>query len=95
MIADAYDAMTSTRAYRKALTQGVAFQELRDKAGVQFHPACVEALIHAVEKRGEQHGDGFERDAEFEHAPVAGVGSAGLGDLLGSDVTERSASATG
>jgi hypothetical protein len=95
MIADAYDAMTSTRAYRKALSQGVAFQELRDKAGVQFHPACVEALIHAVEKRGEQHGDGFERDAEFEHAPVAGVGSAGLGDLLDTDVTQRSSSATG
>ena len=72
MIADAYDAMTSTRAYRKALPQDVAFQELRDKAGVQFHPACVEALIHAVERRGEQHGDGFERDAEFDNAPVAG-----------------------
>jgi hypothetical protein len=95
MIADGYDAMTSTRAYRKALSQDVAFQELRDKAGVQFHPACVEALIYAVEKRGEQHGDGFERDAEFEHAPVAGVGSAGLGDLLDTDVSERSASATG
>jgi len=95
MIADAYDAMTSTRAYRKALSQDVAFQELRDKAGVQFHPACVEALIHAVERRGERHGDGFERDAEFEHAPVTGVGSAGLGDLLDGDVSARSASATG
>jgi hypothetical protein len=49
MIADAYDAMTSTRAYRKALPQEVAFQELRDKAGIQFHPACVEALIAAIE----------------------------------------------
>ena len=39
MIADAYDAMTSTRSYRKALTQEVAFQELRDKSGIQFHPA--------------------------------------------------------
>jgi HD domain-containing protein len=94
MIADAYDAMTSTRAYRKALQQNVAFQELRDKAGVQFHPACVEALIHAVERRGEQHGDGFERDAEFDDAPVTGVGSAGLGDLLDMDVSGRS-SATG
>jgi HD-GYP domain-containing protein (c-di-GMP phosphodiesterase class II) len=82
MIADAYDAMTSTRAYRKALPQDVAFQELRDKAGIQFHPACVEALIHAVERRGEKHGDGFERDSEFDNAPVAGLGSAGLGDLL-------------
>ena len=91
MIADAYDAMTSTRAYRKALPQEVAFQELRDKAGLQFHPACVEALIHAVEKRGEKHGDGFERDTEFDNAPAAGLGSAGLGDLLG---TEPSQSAT-
>ena len=66
MIADAYDAMTSTRAYRKALPQDVAFQELRDKAGVQFHPACVEALIASIEARRRTHGDGFEREAEFE-----------------------------
>jgi HD domain len=90
MIADAYDAMTSTRAYRKALAQDVAFQELRDKAGVQFHPACVEALIRAVEKRGEKHGDGFERDSEFDNAPVVGLGSAGLGDLLDSGASPAS-----
>jgi HD domain len=82
MIADAYDAMTSTRAYRKALPQEVAFQELRDKAGIQFHPACVEALIAALEARGEKHGAGYEVEAEFEDAPEAGLGSAGLGDLL-------------
>jgi HD-GYP domain-containing protein (c-di-GMP phosphodiesterase class II) len=82
MIADAFDAMTSTRAYRKALTQEVAFQELRDKAGVQFHPQCVESLIVALDKRDERHGKGFELTSEFEHAPEAGVGSAGLGDLL-------------
>ena len=95
MIADAYDAMTSTRAYRKALPQHVAFQELRDKAGIQFHPACVEALIRAVEKRGERHGDGYERDAEFDDAPAAGLGSAGLGDLLEHEtVTESTTTAT-
>ncbi len=92
MIADAYDAMTSTRAYRKALAQDVAFRELRDKAGVQFHPACVEALIHAVEKRGEHHGDGFESHAEFDNAPVAGLGSAGLGDLLDSESSQAASS---
>jgi HD superfamily phosphodiesterase len=85
MIADAYDAMTSTRSYRKALPQEVAFQELRDKAGVQFHPACVEALITAIEARGEKHGAGHEVQAEFDNAPEAGLGSAGLGDLLPSD----------
>jgi hypothetical protein len=82
MIADAYDAMTSTRAYRKALPQEVAFQELRDRSGVQFHPACVEALIAAIEARGEKHGAGYEIQAEFENAPEVGLGSAGLGDLL-------------
>lgn len=85
MIADAYDAMTSTRSYRKALPQDVAFAELRDKSGVQFHPACVEALIRSVEERGEKHGAGFEEAAHFADAPHAGVGSAGLGDLLQPD----------
>ena len=82
MIADAYDAMTSTRSYRRALSQEVAFAELRDKAGIQFHPACVEALIEAIEARGEKHGAGYEEQTEFLDAPVLGVGSAGLGDLL-------------
>jgi HD-GYP domain-containing protein (c-di-GMP phosphodiesterase class II) len=85
MIADAYDAMTSTRAYRKALTQEVAFKELRDKAGIQFHPACVEALIRAIERRGEHHGAGYEPEPHFLDAPDAGLGSAGLGDLMPSD----------
>jgi hypothetical protein len=85
MIADAYDAMTSTRSYRKALTQEVAFGELRDKAGVQFHPACVEALITAIETRGEKHGAGYEVQDEFDDAPESGLGSAGLGDLIPSD----------
>jgi hypothetical protein len=82
-VADAFDAMTSTRAYRRALTQSVAFEELRTNAGSQFNPLCVDALIAAIERRGEQYGDGFEVDAhEFAvPPPVTGVGSAGLGDL--------------
>jgi HD-GYP domain-containing protein (c-di-GMP phosphodiesterase class II) len=81
-VADAFDAMTSTRSYRRALPMEVAFDELRAKAGTQFHPDCVNALITAIESRGEQHGLGHEEDAvEFDVAPpVAGVGSAGLGD---------------
>jgi HD-GYP domain-containing protein (c-di-GMP phosphodiesterase class II) len=83
-VADAFDAMTSTRSYRRALPMEVAFDELRSKAGTQFHPECVDALIAAIEERGERHGLGHEDDAvEFEVAPpVAGVGSAGLGDRV-------------
>jgi hypothetical protein len=82
-VADSYDAMTSTRSYRRALPQEVAFAELRDKSGSQFHPDCVEALISALEERGERHGLGYEENVvAFEVAPpVVGVGSAGLGDL--------------
>lgn len=82
--ADAYDAMTSTRAYRRALPMEVAFEELRSKSGSQFHPDCVEGLIRAIERRGEKHGLGHEEHVvDYEVAPpVMGVGSAGLGDLL-------------
>lgn len=82
-VADAFDAMTSTRSYRQALTQEVACAELRDKAGTQFNPVCVEALITAIERRGERYGRGFEVDPhQFAVAPPdVGVGSAGLGDL--------------
>jgi HD-GYP domain-containing protein (c-di-GMP phosphodiesterase class II) len=81
-VADAYDAMTSTRSYRRALPMEVAFEELRAKSGSQFHPDCVEALINAITERGERHGFGHETDAvAFDvPPPVAGVGSAGLGD---------------
>jgi HD-GYP domain-containing protein (c-di-GMP phosphodiesterase class II) len=82
-VADAFDAMTSTRSYRKALLQDVAFAELRSNAGTQFNPRCVDALIDAIERRAERYGDGYETDAhEFATPPPdAGVGSAGLGDL--------------
>jgi hypothetical protein len=80
MVADAYDAISSTRSYRKALPQDAAFQELRDKSGKQFHPACAETLIRAIEKRNEVHGKGHEEESHY--APEVGLGAAGLGDLL-------------
>jgi hypothetical protein len=89
MVADAYDAMTSTRSYRKALPQEVAFQELRDKSGTQFHPDCAEALIRAIEKRHEVHGAGHEEQSHFEDAPDMGLGSAGLGDLLAEEKAKQ------
>lgn len=84
-VADAFDAMTSTRAYRQALTMEVAFEELQAKSGTQFHPDCVAGLIAAITNRGERHGLGHEVDAvHFDvKPPVEGVGSAGLGDRVG------------
>lgn len=44
-IADAYDAMTSDRPYRQALSHADAVQELKVCAGTQFDPAIVELFI--------------------------------------------------
>jgi putative nucleotidyltransferase with HDIG domain len=42
---DAFNAMTTDRSYRKALSLEVAVAELRDNAGTQFDPDVVEALV--------------------------------------------------
>lgn len=47
-IADAFDAMTSDRPYRKALPVETAILELRTNAGTQFDPALVEAFIRSL-----------------------------------------------
>jgi two-component system, cell cycle response regulator len=47
-ICDAYDAMTSDRPYRNALTPDAAAAELRRTAGSQFDPTIVEIFIERV-----------------------------------------------
>lgn len=49
-IADAFDAMTSDRPYRKALSIEVAIQELHDNAGTQFDPLIVPIFIDLLEE---------------------------------------------
>lgn len=49
-VADAFDAMTSDRVYRAALTPEVAFAELRKGAGTQFDPQIVELFQAAYEE---------------------------------------------
>jgi len=45
LVADAFDAMTSVRPYRSAMTEPEALEELRRHAGTQFDACCVEALV--------------------------------------------------
>jgi HD-GYP domain-containing protein (c-di-GMP phosphodiesterase class II) len=49
-VADAYDAMTSDRAYRRALPHAVAIAEIERCAGTQFDPELAELFLHVIEK---------------------------------------------
>lgn len=52
IIADAYEAMTSDRIYRKAIGHERAMEQLNRYKGVQFDPAIVRALEKLIHKRG-------------------------------------------
>lgn len=58
LVADAYDAMTSDRPYRKSIGYERASAELRKYAGRQFDPEMVEALLGSVGEGGEHLTDG-------------------------------------
>jgi putative nucleotidyltransferase with HDIG domain len=47
-VADAFDAMTSDRPYRRALSTDAALAELQESKGSQFDPVVVEAFIDAM-----------------------------------------------
>jgi diguanylate cyclase (GGDEF)-like protein len=53
---DAYDAMTSDRPYREAMTGEGARRELQRGAGTQFDPRVVEALLEVLEGREPPEG---------------------------------------
>jgi len=48
LVADAFDAITNTRPYRKAASIEQACEELRRGAGTQFDPDCVAVLLEQV-----------------------------------------------
>ena len=47
--------------------------------------------MKALDDRGEKYGDGYETNALHADAPIAGVGSAGIGDTISKDENERDA----
>jgi HD-GYP domain-containing protein (c-di-GMP phosphodiesterase class II) len=59
LISDTFDAMTSTRPYRKGLPFDVAFAELREFAGTQFDPFIVEKFISCMTKEQNKNEETF------------------------------------
>jgi HD-GYP domain-containing protein (c-di-GMP phosphodiesterase class II) len=48
-VADAFDAMTSSRLYRRPMTREEAFTEVERCSGAQFDPEVVRAFFDAVD----------------------------------------------
>lgn len=49
-IVDSYDAMTSVRSYKNAISHSEAMEEIKSCAGTQFDPKLAEAFIEMMEK---------------------------------------------
>jgi HD-GYP domain-containing protein (c-di-GMP phosphodiesterase class II) len=49
-VADSYDAMTSHRPYRGAMTHGEAVKELQRVSGVELDARCVEAFLQSLDE---------------------------------------------
>ena len=69
LIADTFDAMTSTRPYRKALSKAVAFKELEEFSGTQFDPNLLKHFMKAMSRQNIKNENTFTLtiiDGEFE-----------------------------
>lgn len=66
-VADSFEAMTSSRPYRKGLSDEQAVTELRRCAGSQFDPAVVEAFLKSL-GRGHQLEEGTENVTDLQAA---------------------------
>jgi putative two-component system response regulator len=54
-VADAYDAMTSNRSYRKGLEQAVVRSEVERGKGTQFDPVIAEYMLQIIDEDTEYH----------------------------------------
>jgi diguanylate cyclase (GGDEF)-like protein len=69
-VADAFEAMTADRPYRRAPGREFALEELRRNAGTQFDPAVVAALIRVVDGPPRGSGDLIDSGAWAQDAPA-------------------------
>jgi hypothetical protein len=80
-VADTFDAITSTRSYRVALTQPYAYAELRRHAGSQFDPEVVEAFIAGMENSGHSYGS----TSELTDSEARNIAEEGLDEMRKAD----------
>ena len=69
-LADAFDAMTSTRPYRIGLPLAFAMQEMVKMRGKQFCPLAVDAFARVLQSTGVVDATALARPPEAAGAPV-------------------------
>lgn len=70
VLADTFDAMTSDRPYRKALSPEVSREEIIRCSGTQFDPRCVQAFLLAWDRILEIRSEDWDEETEH-HAAAA------------------------
>ena len=65
-VADAYNAMTTIRPYRNAMTPEVAIQQLVNGRGSQFQADMVDAFVRVLEREPEAYRLGVKPDFSLE-----------------------------
>ncbi len=75
-VADAFDAMSCDRPYRRALRREVALGELRRFAGVQFDPSLAKEFAAIVESNADDVDITVQADDAVETASAVGAESA-------------------
>jgi putative nucleotidyltransferase with HDIG domain len=87
-VADAFDAMTSTRSYRRARPVQVAVEELRRCEGKQFDSRMVRALVRALDRHGwhpavtsDTYGGAAAPGAPGGRRAVGGAGAHACGNV--------------
>ncbi len=83
-LADAFDAMTSTRPYRVGLPLEFAIQEMKKMSGRQFCPDCVEAFVRVLQSTA---GAGEEAAPDS----AAAIGSPAADDPQGGEASQAAA----
>lgn len=79
-VADAFDAMTSTRAYRKVLPREEALREIERCSGSQFDPEVASCFLRIQAlplSDGELLPSGWIDGDPFDESPLAGVAESG------------------
>ena len=81
-VADAYNAMTSDRPYRKAMEPEVAIRQLVNGRGSQFESGAVDAFMHVLEQESESYRRGIAFDFSLEAMKHPGLGEVAASHTL-------------